>query len=636
MARLNVDAPGTEMLLMGNEAIARGALEAGISVAAAYPGNPSSEIIGSLAGVAAEMGIYVEWSINEKVALEVAAAASMSGLNAIAAMKQNGLNVAADFLFNLTLTGIRGGLVLVVCDDPSGISSTNEQDSRAFAKPADIPLFEPATFNEAKEMVIKAFELSREIGNICFVRGVTRISHARGNVTLGELPKSRPKPWFDTSQILSSLPASIGHPKAHRRLKQGGEILKHSPFNSYQGPDDPELIVVTCGSGWMFSMEAVSILELDARVGLLKLGTTWPLPEELLLEHLKKTSKVLFIEEVDPILETNVKAFYADHNHELPQIRFFGKASGHAHEVGELDPSVVMEVLSKVTGAALPQPDPLYAEAAKDVPRDFAPHRALAFCPGCPHRASYWAIKKALVLDGRDGVLFGDIGCYALAVLGTGFHQNKTLHAMGSGAGLACGFGVLGKFGATQPALAVCGDSTFYHAGIPPLINALHHRSDFLLLILDNSATAMTGFQPHPGSPVDAMGKQAPPIVLEDLCRSLGVKTVIKDPFQLEEATNAIYELLQESGTKVLILRQECALVRAKTGPKRYHVSIDPTKCIGEECGCNRLCTRVFRCPGLNWDNHLGKSKIDEAICTGCGVCADICPQGAIVRGVGQ
>ncbi len=196
MGMISKDAPGQEVLLMGNEAIARGALEAGVSVAAAYPGNPSSEIIGSLAEVAAEMGIYVEWSINEKVALEVGAAAAFSGLNALVAMKQNGLNVASDFLLNLNLSGIRGGLVLVVCDDPSGISSTNEEDSRIFAKLADLPLLEPATFHEAKDMVREAFALSRKINNVCMIRSVTRISHARGNVILGPLPDSKTKPYL--------------------------------------------------------------------------------------------------------------------------------------------------------------------------------------------------------------------------------------------------------------------------------------------------------------------------------------------------------------------------------------------------------------------------------------------------------
>lgn len=616
---------------MGNEAIARGALEAGISVAAAYPGNPSSEIIGSLAQVAEQQGIYVEWSVNEKVALEVAAAAAVSGLNALAAMKQNGLNVASDFLFNLNLTGIRGGLVLVVCDDPSGISSTNEQDSRIAAKIADIPLFEPSAFHEAKDMVRHAFDVSRKISNVCLVRSVTRISHARGNVTLGPLSKERATPFFDTSTILSALPASVTHPAAHRRLSRAKQMFEESEFNSYHGPDSPELLVITCGSGVLFSMEAIRLLGLDSRVGLLKLGATWPLPEGLVLEHLKTTERVLFIEEVDPFLEGNVETVFAEHNRSLPSISFLGKKSGVVPDVGELSPVLVLGILSELMSVKPPELNETYTAQSRVALENFAPVRSLAFCPGCPHRASYWAIKKALALDGRDGVVFGDIGCYGLGVLPTGYHQSKTLHAMGSGAGMAAGFGLLGTFGCTQPSIAVCGDSTFYHAAIPAIINALHHKSDLLMIILDNSATAMTGFQPHPGSSVDAMGSQAPPVVIEDLCSSLGMEPIIADPFDLDQAAMTIYELLQKKGTKILILRQECALVRARKAPPRFKVVIDPNRCIGEECGCNQLCTRVFRCPGLNWDTSLKKARIDEAICAGCGVCAAICPSQAIM-----
>jgi len=632
MSLISMDAPGRETLLMGNEAIARGALEAGISVAAAYPGNPSSEIIGSLAEVAKELGLYVEWSVNEKVALEVAAAAATSGLNALVAMKQNGLNVASDFLLNLNMTGIRGGLVVVVCDDPAGISSTNEEDSRVFAKLADLPLLEPSTFGEAKEMVRYAFEVSRAIENVCIVRSVTRISHARGNVILGPLPSTRPVPYFDTTRSFSALPPSATHPVAHRRLNQAAEMFAESHFNSYCGPATPELLVIACGAGVMFAGEAIDLLGLESRVGLLKIGTTWPLPEKLILDHLRTAEKVLFAEEVDPVLETNVKALFADHNHQLPRITFFGKKSGTIPDLGELSPGLMNRVLANLTGTAVPHVDPEYAESARDALENFSPFRSLAFCPGCPHRASFWAIKKALALDGRNGVLFGDIGCYGLGFLPTGFRQPKTLHAMGSGAGMASGFGKLHDLGATQPALTVCGDSTFYHAAIPALINGLHHRSNFLMAILDNSATAMTGFQPHPGSPVDAMGDPAPPVPLEGLCAAMGIKTLIRDPFDLDEASMTIFELMQEPGTKVLILRQECALVRAKKAPRRYRVHVDPLKCIGEECGCNRFCTRVFRCPGLNWDVSAGKAVIDEAICAGCGVCADLCPRGAIVK----
>ncbi len=632
MPLIHKDAPGREVLLMGNEAIARGALEAGVSVAAAYPGNPSSEIIGSLAEVAAEMGMYVEWSVNEKVALEVAAAAAVSGLNALVAMKQNGLNVASDFLLNLNLTGIHGGLVLVVCDDPAGISSTNEQDSRIIAKLADLPLLEPASFHEAKDMVRYAFEVSRKINNVCLVRSVTRISHARGNVTLGPLPATKPVPHFDTSVQLSALPVLVSHPVAHQRLMQAAELFEQSAFNEYRGVDAPELLIITSGAGWLYALEAVDTLDLESRVGLLKLGTTWPLPERFVLRQLAKARRVLFLEEVDPVLENNVKDLFADHNESLPRIAFFGKKSGTVPDMGELNPSLVTEIIAKLTDVPLPAVPETYAAAARDALEKLCPVRSLAFCSGCPHRASFWAIKKALALDGRDGVLFGDIGCYGLGFLPTGFRQAKTLHAMGSGVGMAAGFGLLGRLGATQPALTVCGDSTFYHAAIPALINGLHHRSNFLMIVLDNSATAMTGFQPHPGSSCDAMGAPATPVVIEDLCSSLGIKPVLADPFQVEEAAETIYGLLQEEGTKVLILRQECALVRTRKKRRNQRVKVDPDRCIGEDCGCNRLCTRVFRCPGLIWDRSEKKARIDEALCVACGVCEQICPSRAIFK----
>jgi len=632
MSLISLDSPGREVLLMGNEAIARGALEAGISVAAAYPGNPSSEIIGALADVANEMGIYVEWSVNEKVALEVAAAAAVSGLNAVVAMKQNGLNVASDFLLNLNLTGIRGGLVLVVCDDPAGISSTNEQDSRIFARLADLPLFEPSSFHEAKDIVRFAFEVSRKINNVCIVRSVTRISHARGNVALGPLPTTRPVPHFDTSKQLSSLPAIVSHPVAHERLKQAADLIESSPFNCYEGPETPELLVITCGSGWFFAREARDILGLGSQLGILKIGTTWPMPENLIRERLAKTQRVLILEEVDPVLENNVKEIFADFNASLPQISFYGKKSGTVPDSGELSPGLVLGIFSRLTGVALPSPEDGYRASASAALGEFSPMRSLAFCPGCPHRASFWAIKKALALDGRDGVLFGDIGCYGLGFLPTGFRQPKTLHAMGSGTGMASGFGMLSRFGATQPSLTVCGDSTFFHAAIPALVNAVHHRSDFLMIILDNSATAMTGFQPHPGSPRDAMGSEAPPVVIEEVCASLGVEPIVADPFDLNDAAATVYEQLQRPGTKILILRQECALVRGRKESRRERIRIDHEKCIGEECGCNRLCTRVFRCPGLKWNCSVSKAEIDEAICVGCGVCAQICPAGAFVK----
>jgi indolepyruvate ferredoxin oxidoreductase alpha subunit len=227
--------------------------------------------------------------------------------------------------------------------------------------------------------------------------------------------------------------------------------------------------------------------------------------------------------------------------------------------------------------------------------------------------------------------VLGDIGCYSLGMGPSGFSQMKTLHAMGSGAGLACGFGQLKVFGLRQPVLAVCGDSTFYHAAMPALVNARYNGADFLLLLLDNSATAMTGFQPHPGTGRTATGVEAPVLDLRALCEVLGASVETADPFDVKGTTETILRLLQEErGVKVLILRQECALVRGRRQPGLYRVEVTAERCLGERCGCNRLCTRVFRCPGLVWERQTGKARVDEAICTGCGVCAEICPASAI------
>jgi indolepyruvate ferredoxin oxidoreductase alpha subunit len=633
MSIIALDAPGKKVLLMGNEAIARGALEAGVKVCAAYPGNPSSEIIGSLSQVASQRGIYVEWSVNEKVALEVAAAASLAGLRGLAAMKQNGLNVASDFLFNLNLTGTKGGLVVVVCDDPSALSSSNEEDSRAFARIGDLPLLEPSTFQEAKEMTKWAFDLSEELGLPCLMRSVTRVSHARGNVELGELPSTERKAKFDTTRPIIPVPVAWTHRVLHEKLEKCRGFFEKSPFNRYDGPQSPELLIVASGACWMYAAEAVETLGLGGRVGIVKLATTWPLPEEFLVEHLKRSSTVLFVEEVDPFIEEGVKALAAQRGEDLGVKRFLGKATGTIPSVGEITPDILMGALKSILGVPY-EPRPAdYAKRAREAAGE-APSRTLGFCAGCPHRATYWAIKKALTLDGRDGFVLGDIGCYSLGMGPAGFFQMKTLHAMGSGAGLANGFGQLGRFGLEQPVVAVCGDSTFYHAAVPALVNGAYNRANFTLVLLDNSATAMTGFQPHPGTGRTAMGEEVPVVDMEGLCRALGVEVEVVDPFDIEGTVKKLSRFLEfEGGVRVLISKQECALVRARRPEReRFKIRVDQDLCLGKECGCNRLCTRVFKCPGLVWDPSSGKAQVDEAICTGCGVCASICPQSAILK----
>ena len=636
MASTAADAPFTTQLLMGNEAIACGALEAGIGVAAAYPGNPSSEIITTLAQVAGEMNLYTEWSINEKVALEVAAGASLVGIRALCAMKQNGLNVALDFLANLNLSGVKSGLVLVVCDDPNGISSTNEQDSRYVAKVLDLPLLEPATAQEAKEMTTWAFELSEEIRNACILRSVTRISHARANVTLGKLPGRQRHAGFDTSArpyaaIAMSTPP-VFHRALHETMDKVRDIFETSSFNHYAGPPDPELLVVTCGSGWLYSLEAIDTLSVKGRVAVLKLGTTWPLPRNLVSTTLLKAAKVLVVEEIDAFLEANLKELAADlaPGHALT---FYGKTSGHIGPVGELNPDMVTNAVARILNMNYRARPATYQKKAEDAMKDLVLPRALQFCAGCPHRTTFWAIKNALRMDGRDGFVTGDIGCYSMALTSTGFSQIKTVHAMGSGVGLASGMGKMDRFGFDQPVVTVCGDSTFFHAVIPALINAVHSRSDLVFVILDNSGTAMTGFQPHPGIATDAMGNEAAALDIETICRALGVAVTVTDAYDIAGTTEKMLALLKDKGKpRMLLSRRECALARARKEKPEYRVRIDPERCRGEHCGCDKFCVRVFKCPGLRWDRDAARAAVDEAICVGCGVCTDICPQSAIVR----
>ncbi|MFP4453145.1 MAG: thiamine pyrophosphate-dependent enzyme [Desulfobacterales bacterium] len=641
MSNITEGHPGDRRLFMGNEAIARGALEAGISVAAGYPGTPSSEIIESLAGAASEQDIYVEWSVNEKVAAEVAASASFAGLRGLCVMKQNGVNVASDFLLHLAGSGSRGGLVLVPCDDPGALSSINEGESRHFARMLEVPLLEPGDFQEAKDMIKWAFELSEEIGGMVMVRSVTRLSHASGMVKIGSLPDKQPKAKFKhTGFILdpeegaiTSAPVAYKHELQQQRLKKAEALFETSPFNTYTGPDQPEILVITSSACNLYSREAIEILGAGGRVGLLKLGTTWPLPKNLIKSMLEKSSRVLVVEEVIPFLEENIKILAAELAPEIGAKQIFAKRDGMLPSVGEMNPDYVIKALASMLGIDYTGAPADYVENAQLCVLAGAPGRDLTFCPGCPHRASFWNIHNVLALDNREGFVCGDIGCYSMGIRETGFFTVKTMHAMGSGTGLASGFGKLDQFGMDQPIVAVSGDSTFFHAVMPALVNAVHHNADFTLVVFDNSGTAMTGFQPHPGLEVDAMGRQAPCLDIAAICRAIGAKVRESDPFDLETTRDTLLEAIEDKqGVNVVILRQICALSPEKKGKPRYEMHLDQSLCVGEDCGCNRLCTRVFKCPGLNWDKEKGAARIDEVVCAGCGVCASICPAGAITK----
>jgi len=642
MSSIEIDAPGESVLLMGNEAIARGALEGGIGFAASYPGTPASEIMDSLAPIAKKIGIYAEWSVNEMVALEAAAGASMGGIRAIASMKQDGVNVVADFLSNIAQIGIgRGGLVLVTGDDPGALSSGREKDMRTIAKWYDIPMLEPANIQEAKDMTKYLFELSEELGLLCMLRGVTRICHGRGNVKLGELPKMERKAYFDDAHDTRDpkptryvpFPPALRYAELEKKFKKARELVESSPFNWYEGPDRADLVIITSGGGYLYAKEAVKVLKMEDRVGILKVGTVWPIPEKLVEKHLNKAQKVLAIEEVSPFLEERAMELAGNLPPTAPHPIFYGRRSGHINTWGELNPDAAIQALSRIMGLTY-QPRDIEYDKKVEASKSYVPKRPVTLCPGCPHRASLWAMKKALKLDGRNGFVTGDIGCYFTGFNASGFFQIRTGHCMGGGIGVANGLGKLGQFGFNQPVLAACGDSTFFHAAIPGLINGAWNQSNFVFVVLDNSATAMTGFQPHPGSGMNAMGEPTKVVSMEALCRSLGLRVKICDPFDLENATATLLKMIndKDGGVRVVIMRRECELIRARREKPPYKVYIDPDKCIGEACGCNRFCNMAFNCQALTWDKKADRAKIDDVICAGCGLCANICPQGAIIR----
>ncbi|NQU62849.1 MAG: 4Fe-4S binding protein [SAR324 cluster bacterium] len=625
--------------MMGNEAIARGALEAGLSVAAGYPGTPSSEIIEALAKASKERNLYVEWSVNEKVSMEVAAAASFAELRSICVLKQNGLHVASDFLLHLAGSGTRGGMLVIACDDPGALSSVNEGDTRHFARMIEFPLLEPGNFQEAKDMTKWAFELSEELRSIVMVRSVTRISHASGNVVLGELPAIGKQARFKhdgPSQdplrgAVSSSPVSVKHALQHKKLRQAIAAFETSPFNTYQGPEKPELLIITSSVCNLYSQEAISLLALEDRVGILKLGTTWPLPPKLLEKYLGLTDRILIVEEVIPFLEENVMLLAFELAKTIGLKKVYGKRDGLIPSIGELNPDLVIAALEKILGIDNKRVSADYAEKTEVAKSTMVPTRDPAYCAGCPHRASYWSINVALGLDNQNGFVCGDIGCYTMDRRPSGFQTIKTVHSMGSGTGIASGFGKLQQFGMDQTVLSVCGDSTFFHAGIPPLVNAVHNNSDMTMVILDNSGTAMTGFQPHPGLDVSLEGNVATKISIQAICEAIGATVDVCDPFDFNQTQRQLLQAMENRGkVNVLIFRQACALSPQKKGLKAFEIRIDPEVCQGQNCGCNRICTRIFKCPGLIWNVSRNLTEIDEAICTGCGVCASVCPMGAI------
>jgi len=620
-----------QKFLLGNEAIARAALESGVNFAAGYPGTPSSEIIQTLANHAKEADIHVEWSTNEKVAAEGSAAAAFAGLRSIVGMKNAGLSVALDFLSHLSMTGLgqnQGSMVVIVCDDPDAHSSGDETDSRWLSRFSYAPLIEPSSIPEAKELMSWAMDLSEEFDCHFMLRSYTRLSHASNMVELKDIKKNGKQAQTDNTISISPYIARPKHALVLERLNRIKERFETCAYNKYFGPENPELVVVCGGSGFFCTQDAIELLNLDSKVGILKIVTQWPFPKDLVVKQLEKSDKILIAEEVDPFIENLVKEALADAGKSGKIM--FGKESGHIPAYGEISPDRVTSALTSIFELEYePRPESYVAELTSKA-NPLLLVRGLAWCAGCPHRATFWAIEKAIKKDGRNAYLTGDIGCYTLDVFPGGKKQINLLHAMGSGAGLASGLGQLAQFGYKQPVISICGDSTFFHSTIPALINAVYNGSHMLQIILDNQATAMTGFQPHPGTGSNAIGEPATPVPIEVLCRSLGCEVTISDPFDVKNSIRVIRDLLKhETGVQVLIMRKTCELLRNKIEKKYpFRVRIDTEKCRGEDCG---ICRQQFRCPALMLDNKTKKTSIREHLCCGCGACGEICPFNAIV-----
>ncbi|MHA2382775.1 MAG: thiamine pyrophosphate-dependent enzyme [Candidatus Thorarchaeota archaeon] len=609
-----------EVIMSGNEAIARGALEAGIGFCASYPGTPSTEITTKLFEVADEFDIHVEWSTNEKVALESAAAASWVGIPAISPMKSLGLNVASDFLLNLNLSGSgKGGLVLVVCDDPRGHSSSNEQDSRFYAKAANIPLLEPSTYQEAKDVTKYAFDLSQRFEVPVMVRCTTRLSHSRGLVKTGLISKQTKKTQKIAERLYNVPTPHLRHRDLLEKIGKISNEFDESSFNTGKVAKG-DLLVITSGISSLYTQEALYQIGKD-NINHLNLVTTYPIPRKKLMQSLEQADRVLFIEENDPFLEEQIRSLSAAI---LKPLKFFGKDTGDVPKYGEMNTDKVLTSLLKLTGQ-----EKKSSEKTGDQFRDLVVERPLTFCAGCTHRNFYWAVRTVRKRLGGKLVVAGDIGCYSLGV----FYDQAmdTMQAMGSGIGVGSGLGQLHKFGFDSKVISLAGDSTFFHSCIPGLINARHKNADLTFVILDNATTAMTGFQEHPGSITQSESLRR--VEIENIVKAIEPDHFVRgDATDIQSLIDLIHATVQKKGLKIILLDSICRLeeVKRKIGHLgETPVEIDRSLCKGEKC---KICVADFACPALSWDEEVGYPVVLSHVCVNCGACIAVCPYNAIVE----
>jgi len=725
-SKISADKPGSFSLLNGDEAVARGAVEANVKVAASYPGTPATEILETIAEVAKDFGIYAEWSINEIVAAEVAAGASMTGVRSIVSMKHVGLNVAADAVMTLAYTGVEGGMVIAVCDDPALHSSQNEQDTRFFAVHSKLPLLDAGSPQEALDMAREAFEISEKIHLPIILRLTTRVAHVKSRVILGELQKIKRKADFNkkSSQwVMVPSNAIRQHRVLEGKLLEAKKLAESSKFNILED-NGSEIGIVGSGVGYYYARSILNTKDFSW----LKLGFVHPFPSETVTKFASKVKKLIVIEELRPYLEENIQRL---------KLEVLGKNKLGLEEIGEFTPDNIRQAFASLG---------LTSQAEKQEPLDLPP-RPPALCPGCPHRAFYYALnmlnqhvdcdsekcvgcdiceyacsfekekvfnplksrirsvrigqiqntavtckgcidapcilacpekaisqakktgaiiideskckgcdwcidackygaitlhpisRKAIVCDicggdpkcipicpesalsltgkSNDKIVTGDIGCYTLGVLPP---VNAVQSCLCMGAGISQAAGMI-HAGVGEKVFAVIGDSTFFHAGMPGLLNIVYNKANVCVLIMDNSVVAMTGHQPTPGSGKTAMGTDAKIINIQNIARGVGIEKVdIVDPYDIDATTAKIKEALDYEGPSVIISKRPCPLLIERGEPRE----------VKDECNSCGVCVKAFGCPAISLSSE--HAQIDTSLCYGCGVCETVCPFDAIRR----
>ncbi len=606
---------GKKILLMGNEAIVRGALESGVGFASTYPGTPSSEVGDTFSMIARNAGMYFEYSTNEKVALEAAIGAAFSGVRSMVSMKQFGVNVAADSLMPLAYVGPNAGMVILAADDPGCWSSAqSEQDTRYYARLGHIPMLEPSNPQECKDFVKLAYKLSEKFEMPVFVRTTTRVSHGRGVVKLGELVKRKTKGFFkkDMKKYDNLPPRTMElHEEVLKKIETIRGISEKTKINFIENKGRrSDWGIIVSGVPYNYVMDALE--DFNLRIPVLKLSLTYPLPTKKIQDFIKRYRSVLIVEELEPILEEEVKRLAKNIN---PKLKVYGK--NILPKSGEYKEEIIIHAIERLTKRKFRIGFEQHLERYKKLKM---PRRFAVMCAGCPHRATFWAVKLAA---GRDTIFGGDIGCYILGMFPP-YNLTDFVFSMGASAGIVHGI----KKATFQKTIAFLGDSTFFHAGIPGLVNIVFNESNPLVIIVDNRITGMTGHQPNPGTWRTGMGEPSRHIRIEDIVRAVGVKNVkVVDPFNIPKMIKTVRKFLKKKDVSVIVAKRECRLLTVrrfrKLNKKLPKYGINLKKC--KRCG---TCLYLFACPAIYKEGD--EYKIDKNLCTGCGVCTQICPNNAI------